>query len=221
MMPNVPTAETDYWHCGNCDYDLRGLKDARCPECGSTSRYDLDLLKIVRRRKLKSTITVAMITLLLGGYLQFAGLCFLIPGHNNTSWPLSIFFGPLGIFFMIALFLGFLLYPLYCIIISLTRRPMLTAKILFVLHYASALLGMCFVIMFGEYDTFSSNMRAIDQVLLTAPLLLVSSVVTFILVQLIIGRFAMKMHNFEWLKRTDSQQEEKTLILALSRGERG
>ena len=26
--------------CGNCDYDLRGLREARCPECGWTTTLD-------------------------------------------------------------------------------------------------------------------------------------------------------------------------------------
>jgi hypothetical protein len=30
--------EANAWKCGKCGYDLRGLKDERCPECGTARK---------------------------------------------------------------------------------------------------------------------------------------------------------------------------------------
>ena len=147
--------------CGRCGYDLHGLEETKCPECGASKTTDPIILKKVRRRKILITIIAMFIILPFGGALQLLGFGFLFQGEKDTFWPLVIFFGPLGILYGFAVYYGFALYPIYCVIISLSGKPKRTAASLAIIHYASALIGMCGVVLVVKRGTFSSNFNSI------------------------------------------------------------
>ena len=149
--------------CGRCGYDLHGLGDVKCPECGASKTLDPKVLKKVRRRKILVTIITMLIILPFGGALQYLGYGFLWSGEKDTFWPLIIFFGPLGILYGFAVYYGFMLYPIYCVIISLSGKPKRTAASLLIIHYASAIIGMCGVVLVAKRGTFSSNFNSIVQ----------------------------------------------------------
>ena len=188
--------------CGRCGYDLHGLEDAKCPECGAVKTLDPEILKKVRRRKILFTIIAMVIILPFGGALQFLGFGFLFQGEKDTFWPLILFFGPLGIIYGFAVYYGFMLYPIYCVIISLSSKPKRTAKSLVIIHYASALIGMCGVVLVAKRGTFSSNANSIVRAFKDEFWFMALIITLFLLSHILLYGLALILRNLERQKYT-------------------
>jgi hypothetical protein len=141
--------------CSKCGYDLRGLPHHRCPECGCP---------IETKSPPVLGVTVAAIMAgLMGAILQAMAIWYVVAGagHGGSLWPAILFFGPLGLYPLLAMLVGFLLYPGYVWLIARSRRPGWCGAAIFAGHYVCAALGIAMQYVFGV--TWDDNVASITQ----------------------------------------------------------
>lgn len=91
MARNDPDAAP---HCPRCDYNLYGLPDLRCPECGYevSSAEDLEQARLLANRNAadRQVILAERIGGILGGVLWLLGTVFAVWATLRHKGPLAI-----------------------------------------------------------------------------------------------------------------------------------
>ena len=72
--------------CPHCKYQLRGLRETRCPECGREFDHDLLISIGHKRRRLRQRRIVASLVLLPAMYAPYSWLLFIDYPWNAYRW---------------------------------------------------------------------------------------------------------------------------------------